>query len=211
MKFLTFIFIALAFSANAQDKALEKLSKKELLALLQTQQQTLNAQKKTIDSLNLSCQNLKTAQLDSMTLKNELIYELENQLFKIKNEPPKNIEVLDLYSFGYQPFKNNERQHSLFLEETRKAVEKARLRNIATMIGLLQSKKINIELKKQLFAGFLAAYQGYLDNLTMEQFSFSNADLDATLRNAVLQKTAKELDASNKENRWIMLLETIVP
>jgi len=210
MKFLTIIFISIALFANAQDKALEKISKKELLVLMKAQQKILNAQKKIIDSLSLSCQNLKVAQLDSILYKNELIYELENQLFKIKNEPPKNIEVLDLYSFGYQPFKNNERQHFLFLEETRKSVEKARLRNIATMIGILQSKKIDIELKKQLFAGFQAAYQGYFDNLTMEQLSFSNAHLDATLKNAVLQKTITELDASNKENRWIMLLETVI-
>jgi hypothetical protein len=218
MKFLLLFFLFLIFELSAQQKPFEKMSKKELIEHLKLAEQKLDQQDKLILELKISNSEIIvlkdqyhscTDQLDTIFIKNIQIADLENQLFKIKNEAPKNIEVLDLYNLGYQPFKNNEKQYQQFLSETTNAVVKSRLVNISKMIVVLQSKKVEDELKNQLFLNFKSAFRGYFDTLTIEELSNLDVSMSDFFYEGLLKKTQLELESSSRENRWILLLESI--
>ena len=82
----------------------------------------------------------------------------------------------------------------------------SRHRNI--LIELLQSHKIDDEMKRVLFESFKRAYQGYFDQLTQAQLTFFNPKIEKMLQTGLRQKTLREIDVVVKENRWIQLLES---
>ena len=214
--FAAFITITL----SAQDKPISKYSKKELLALVERQSLELANHKivqknksEEIDSLNVIIEGAVDALNKFTQLTAEQAKDIERLEEKYANlslkyetllaEPPKDIEVLDLYSFGYQPYKHNERQYQQHLEVTRTA----RLANVHDLVRLLQSHKIEEDVKKSLYLGFVLSYKGYLDHISQEKLTYYNEALEATIKSGITQKTYKELDIISKENRWIQLLE----
>jgi hypothetical protein len=201
-------------NANAQQKPLEKLSKKELIEFIKKTKQKLEDQESLIYSLKNSNSEillLNKRYLDTISVINIKNINLENQLFSIKNESFRNIEVLDLFNLGYQPFKNNEKQYSQFLTEITAAVVKSRMENIMKMITILQSKKFEEALKNKLFLDFKSAFRGYFDTLTIEELSNLDVSISDFFYEGLLKKTQFELESSSRENRWILLLESIRP
>lgn len=209
---------------HAQDKPIEKYSKKELLALVGQQTNQLTAQAAEIKALNKALDTTTQSAQKWMTRSNELsivVKTCEQELLKSKEayaelnkqyeilqeEPPKEIEVMDLYSFGYQPYKYNEKQYQLHLDAAREEVIKARMANIRDLVRLLQSHKIDDDIKKSLYLGFVMTYKGYLDGIGQERLTYYNEALEAELKKGITQKTYKELDVISKENRWIQMLE----
>lgn len=211
----------MAAALAAQDKPISKYSKKELLALVESQGATLvrneialkdNAKSIAVLKAEAAANAKKNEELT--TIKEKQIESLETQYATLKNkhelllaEPPKEIEVLDLYSFGYQPYKYNERQYKQHLDDTRTDVISARLKNVRDLVRLLQSHKIEEDVKKSLYLGFVLSYNGYLDDISQEKLTYYNEALEAKIKTGITQKTYKELDIISKENRWIQLLE----
>jgi hypothetical protein len=208
----------------AQDKPISKYSKKELLALVESQQAALvrneialkdNAKSMAILKAEQAANTEEIGELKAIKAQQEKnIQSLETQYAALKNkyelllaEPPKNIEVLDLYSFGYQPYKYNERQYKQHLDDTRTDVISTRLKNVRDLVRLLQSQKIEEDVKKSLYLGFVLSYNGYLDVISQEKLTYYNEALEAKIKSGITQKTYKELDIISKENRWIQLLE----
>lgn len=133
---------------------------------------------------------------------------MQDQLIKYKEISSKNVEVLDLFSFGYQPFRNNEIQYAQFLKETTDEVLKSRIENVYRMRELFMSKNIHSELKYDIFEAFKRVYPGLL-NVSQTDFI---ENFDTLLNNiylAVENKTKWEISSSSFENRWIVLMESL--
>lgn len=227
MKIWSVLFLILTFTiiAEAQEKPLKRHSKKQLIAMLEKEQLK-------IDSLNLVLKaergrmnSLKKDQLELKAerkgLEAELAEEREAKLslqqkFEQLNQqyvglceaPPKEVEVLDLYSFGYQPLQYSEREYKKQLKIARETVEKFRMGNLLDLIRLLQSDRVEDDMKDLLFQTFKRAYKGYFDALTQAQLTFYNPKIETILKKGIRQKTFKEVDQIEKENRWIQLLES---
>jgi hypothetical protein len=222
---LLLILMATAYQLKAQDKPLKKYSKKQLIAMLDAEQQKNDSLSLALSASENTNHSLEE---DKEQLEGQL-HELGRQLTKTKAEkldlqqrfeqlnkqyvglceaPPKEVEVLDLYSFGYQPMQYSEGEYQKQLKIAREAVLEFRMNNALDLIRLLQSHRVEDEMKKVLYQDFMKIYRAYIGNLTQAQLTFYNPKIESTLKRAIRQKTLKEIDLIEKENRWIQLLES---
>ncbi len=226
MKKHYYSLLIIAFCSNIylmgqEEKPLSKHSKKELEALVQKQariieNQEIELNKKALLQAELetklkqetekSAKQLKACN-DSLQQSRLELGELNNLYQKLLDEPPLSIEVFDLFSFGYQPYRYNETEYQIHLKAAREEVIKARMANIFDLIRLLQSAKVDEERKKLLFQGFKLCYIGYFDSISQEQLTYYNSNIEQVLLKGVESKTYKEMDITAKENRWIELLK----
>lgn len=227
MKILIFCLILLSGTSAlfAQEKPLRKYSKKQLIAMLEAERVRTDS----LANLLLVSENenkaleAKTANLESdihnlqkrLEEDQRLRFDLQKRFETLNKQyvglceaPPKEVEVLDLYGFGYQPLQYSEKEYQKQLKIAREAVVDFRMNNVLDLIRLLQSHKVEDEMKKVLYQSFKKAYRGYLDQLTQAQLTFYNPKIEASLKRGIRQKTSKEFSQVELENRWIQLLES---
>lgn len=222
---ILFLILGIIFNAQAQEKPLKRHSKKQLIAMLEKEQLKSDSLNLVLKEERGRMNSLEKDQLELIAERKRMQSELEEgrnaklsfqqkyeelnkQYVGLCEAPPKEVEVLDLYSFGYQPLQYSEREYKKQLKIARENVEKFRMSNVLDLIRLLQSHKVEDEMKNLLFQTFKRAYQGYFDGMTQAQLTFYNPKIETSLKIGIRQKTFKEIDQIEKENSWIQLLES---
>lgn len=208
MKQLFFLaFMVISFACTAQ-------SKKELLAQLQHYQ--LKEQQWRADSLQwatekqamaqTAAQEKNAAQQEIATLQNNQ-KNLQNQIADCQTLTRRQVEVFDIYSFGYQPFKNSDKEFKAQLKNTLKAIENARWKNIEELAAFLKSKKKTEAEKQMVFDAFSRLYPALKNSINRASFEIFSAETQNIIRQQIAIQTQNELNSAARENLWIQALD----